>query len=182
MDALKIRDMMIPVAEYATVDEGETLADAFMALAAYNRKQAQGKVHHDMLVTRKGVVVTKLAMLDVFKALEPKYKHVLPERYRSRVLSLDIVDKLIHDFALWTDPGDTLCEKAALCKVLDITHPPEPTEYVEEDDPMEQAVHRYILGVHQPLLVRRDGSVTGVLRMGDVFDFLGIKMTECTLK
>ncbi|WP_027182483.1 hypothetical protein [Oleidesulfovibrio alaskensis] len=179
METPLVRDVMIPVSEYVVIEEGGVLADAFMALEQHCREKGTGKPHRDVLVTRGGTVVAKLTMLDVFKSLEPKYEHVDPERYQGRTLTSDLVNRLIRDFGLWSDPTASLCVKAGSCKITDIMHVPEQSEYVEESDTVEHALHRYILGVHQPLLVRKEGKVTGVLRLGDVFDYLRTKITEC---
>ena len=50
-------------------------------------------------------------------------------------------------------------------------HIPEKIEYIKEEENLEKAMHIYIMGVHQPLLViNADNEVTGVLRFGDIFE------------
>ncbi|MFV0421940.1 CBS domain-containing protein [Oleidesulfovibrio sp.] len=179
METPKVRDIMIPVSEYVVIEERGSLTDAFVALEDFCRDKCKAKPHRDVLVTRDGKVVAKLTMLDVLKALEPRYEHVQTERFQGRTLTAELVDKLIREYGLWADPTAALCRKAGNCSIADVMHLPEAAEFVDEDDTVEHALHRYILGVHQPLLVQKDGDVIGVLRLGDVFDFLRTKMTEC---
>ncbi|MFV0421935.1 CBS domain-containing protein [Oleidesulfovibrio sp.] len=179
METPRVRDIMIPVSEYVVIEDTGVLSDAFVALEDFCRDKNKRKPHRDVLVTRDGKVVAKLTMLDVLKALEPRYEHIQPERYQGRTLTAGLVDKLIREFGLWADPTAALCRKAGSYKIADVMHLPEAAELLDEDDTVEHALHRYILGVHQPLLVQRDGEVTGVLRLGDVFDYLKTKITEC---
>lgn len=179
METPKVRDMMIPVSEYVVIEEGGVLTDAFVALEEFSRDKGKARPHRDVLIAREGVVVAKLTMLDMFKAFEPKYEHVDPARYQGRTLTTELVEKLISEFGLWAEEGTPLCQKAGTCKISEAMHLPEQAEFVEEDDSVQLALHRYILGVHQPLLVRKNGTVTGVLRLGDVFNFLRNQMMEC---
>ncbi len=52
-------------------------------------------------------------------------------------------------------------------------------EYLNEEDELGHAMHRYIVGMHQPLLVRNNGTITGVLRLSDIFDEVKNRMLTC---
>ncbi len=55
--------------------------------------------------------------------------------------------------------------------VADVMYVPEKIEYIKENDSLEKALHIYVMGVHQPLIVRNaEGDITGVLRFGDIFE------------
>jgi predicted transcriptional regulator len=45
-------------------------------------------------------------------------------------------------------------------------------EYVDEDAPIAEAVHQFILGCHQSILVVKKDKVVGVLRLVDIFDLV----------
>ena len=45
-------------------------------------------------------------------------------------------------------------------------------EYVDEEASVAEAVHQFILGCHQSLLVTKDKKVTGVLRLVDMFELV----------
>ena len=55
--------------------------------------------------------------------------------------------------------------------VANVMHIPEQIEYIKEEENLEKAMHIYVMGVHQPLIVKNtDNKVTGVLRFGDIFE------------
>jgi predicted transcriptional regulator len=69
------------------------------------------------------------------------------------------------------EPTSTICERGNRLKVADVMHTPEKIEYIKDTATVDKALHLYVMGIHQPLLVRKeDRKVTGVLRFGDVFE------------
>ncbi len=49
---------------------------------------------------------------------------------------------------------------------------PQEGEYVKEDAKVAEAIHQFILGHHQSLLVLKNGKVVGILRLSDVFKLI----------
>ena len=61
------------------------------------------------------------------------------------------------------------------------SHTPEKMEYIKEAATLEKALHLYVMGIHQPLIVNNeDGKVTGVLRFGDVFEAIRQRLLNCS--
>ena len=59
-------------------------------------------------------------------------------------------------------------------------HIPEKVEYIKEKESLEKAMHIYVMGVHQPLIVKNsDNKVTGVLRFGDIFEAFRQSLLNC---
>ena len=170
---MKIKDLMIPVTDYAAVDEDATLLDVFLAL--------EGASHRDMLVRgADGAVRGKLTMVDVFRALEPNYRRLEDQEDAGRaILTREYVGKVFKRYDLWTDTIPTLCSRVASLRVSEVMRESEEGEFVSPDDDLETAIHRYIMGVRQPLLVRREGSIVGVLRFSDVYDAVGTHILAC---
>lgn len=169
---MRIKDLMIPISEYVTVGIEDTLYECFKALE--DDKIAKGgntHAHRDALVFNvEGDVVGKVTMQDIFLALEPGYKSLKESLSDSSVLTPEYLAQVYKDFDLWTEPLKNICPRAAALKVDDMMHAPEEAEFVGENDPLGLALHRYVMNVHQPLLVRGEGGkITGVLRFGDVF-------------
>lgn len=52
-------------------------------------------------------------------------------------------------------------------------------EFIDEDDTMNNAVHKLIIGNHHSLLVTRRGKIAGVLRLSDVFEKITSALKEC---
>ena len=52
-------------------------------------------------------------------------------------------------------------------------------EYVSEDASLDVAIHQFVMGQHQSLLVTADTKIVGILRLTDVFAAVFHKMKEC---
>jgi CBS domain containing-hemolysin-like protein len=117
-----------------------------------------------------GLYIGKVTMIDIFRALEPNYKKV-DKQQKMSMLSAEFVRQVARDFNLWMEPTQTICERGSRLKVADVMHALEKIEYIKETATLEKALHLYVMGIHQPLIVKnKDGKVTGVLRFGDVFE------------
>ncbi|MCK9240888.1 hypothetical protein [Desulfocurvus sp.] len=180
---MTIKELMIPIGEYVTVSTTDTLAQYFQALEADKAAKGGAHCHRDALVMGPGGQVTgKVTMHDVFLALEPTYKSIMESMSDTSVLTPDYLAGIYKDFNLWAKPLPRLCERAAQITVGDIMHKPGAAEFVDEADPVDVGLHRYVMGVHQPLLVRGpDGRVSGVLRFGDVFKRVKDMTLSCSL-
>jgi len=176
---MKIKELMIPVADYVTVDQNATLMDAFLALDE-DRASRGDASHRDVLVRGEdGNVLGKLTMVDVFRALEPNYRKLKDEKTDYAMLTRDYVAKIFKRYELWTDALPNLCSRVAGLKVGDVAGEPLESEFVDQDDDLEMAIHRFIYGVHQPLLVRAGERVTGVLRYSDVYEAVRKHILAC---
>ncbi len=74
-----------------------------------------------------------------------------------------------------------LCQRGFGLTVSDVMHIPEDHEYVQEDDSLEQALHEYVMDVHQPLIVKKGDEITGLLRFGDLFEMIRKAMLACPI-
>jgi signal-transduction protein with cAMP-binding, CBS, and nucleotidyltransferase domain len=103
-------------------------------------------------------------------ALEPKYKELGDMKAVSRAgFSLEFIKSLIERYALCEVPFTQMCARAANMKVRDFMYTPKEGEYVEADAALCEAIHMLIMGHHQSLLVTKDGTIVGILRLSDVF-------------
>jgi CBS domain-containing protein len=168
----KVKDIMVPLAEYATVSENANLYDAVLALREAQQKFHQGKDPHRaiLVLNDQGNVVGKLSQWDLIKGLEPNYDKIGDFKETSRFgFSPDFLKSLMSKYALWNHPLMDLCRKAAQKKVKDIMYTPTQGEFVREDALLDEAIHQLIVGRHQSLLVTKDKKIAGILRLSDVF-------------
>lgn len=166
-----IKELMIPIAEYIAVGTEDTLYDYFKNIEQGMITKEKGRSHRDALVfDTDGAVGGKVTMLDVFLALEPGYKSILESLSSVSVLTPEYMAKLFRGYNIWNEPLQDLCRKASTLKIKDIMHVPDKNEYIETSQPLTEAFNRYVVGIHQPLLVREEGQVVGVLRLGDMFN------------
>jgi len=177
---ISAKDVMIPISSYVTVKKTDTLLHVLQALDDA-RKTEKDHAHRDAIVVDEdGGFVGKVTMLDIFKALEPNYRKV--EKSSMGALTKLFVDKAVKDFNLWMEPIKDVCTRGAHKSVGDVMHVPGDADFISEEDSVELALHKYVMGVHQPLIVKQGGSVTGILRFGDVFEVTRKAMLSCPIQ
>lgn len=169
---MKVKELMTPVDEYVTLGTGATMGDAAAAMST-------GK-HSDIIVINgNGSLAGILTMTDILAALEPNYKRFTEHERNGETLTNKYVADIFKEFGLWSDTLNELCRKCVRIRVSEAMHVPAEVEYLDEEDDIEFGVHHYITGVHQPLIVRRKGEVTGLLRLADVFEEVRKKIISC---
>jgi CBS domain containing-hemolysin-like protein len=167
-----VKDVMVPLAKYATVPETATLFEAVMALEKAQQDFDQTRYRHRaVLVYDQNKQITgKISQLDILKALEPKYDQIEDTKSISRLgYSRQFLKKMMDQFNLWNKPLDDICKKAGSMKVRDFMYTPTEGEYIEESATLDQGIHQLIVGHHQSLLVTSAKEIVGVLRVTDVF-------------
>jgi len=167
-----VKDLMVPLANYATVSDTATLFEAVMALEKAQLKFDQTRYRHRaiLIYDKTGQIVGKVSQLDILKALEPKYNQIEDTKSISRLgYSRQFLKKMMDQFNLWNKPLDDICKKAGSMKVRDFMYTPTEGEYIEENATLDQGIHQLIVGHHQSLLVTREKEIVGILRVTDVF-------------
>lgn len=179
------RDLMVPIAEYATVFEGSTLLESMLALEkAQEEFTRTGYSHRAVLIMDKNKrVIGKLSQLDFLRVLEHADERsdrdsdigkfgfspmaVVKHREKKRGRGASMKEIL---------------STAANFRVEDFMQSPSEGEYIEEDTPLDTAVHQLTTGLHLSLLVTKGKDIVGVLRMADVFAavFHTMKESEST--
>lgn len=191
MKTYEVKDLMVPLIEYAKVSESATLLQAVDALkeaqAAFDQKRYR---HRAILVTDKSDhVVGKLSQHDVIEALEPNYNNMRNSLQDGSTHRLGFgggfVKSTLEQYHLWEKALENLCEKAVNQKVRNIMYTPGKGEYVKAGAALDEAIHRLIIGRHHSLLVTADHDdreIVGVLRLTDVFEFVSDAMQKCAIK
>jgi CBS domain-containing protein len=180
----KVKDLMVPLSEYATVTENATLYDAVLALeeAQENFEDKHTRYRHRaiLMLDKNGKVVGKLSQLDVLRALEPKYQDMIQGQGSQRFgFTKKFMQSMLEDYSLFANPLDDICRKAGEQPVNKFMHTPTEGEFISEGASLEVAIHQLIMGQHQSLLVTRDDKIVGILRLTDVFAAVFHKMKEC---
>jgi Mg2+/Co2+ transporter CorC len=181
MSEIQVKEIMIPISNYVTVRKEDSLVEVLQALEQ-TRKSENKHAHRDAIVVDvNGVFIGKVTIIDIFRVLEPNYKKV-EQQQKKGMLTAEFVMKAVKDFNLWMEPTQTICERGSRLKVADVMHIPEKIEYIKETDILEKALHLYVMGVHQPLVVKNnDNKVTGVLRFGDIFEVVRKSLLSCNV-
>ena len=175
----KIKDVMIALSDYALVSEEDKLSKAVKVLKLARDDTKYKYKHRAVLAYDKDNNITgKVSLRCILKALEPKYRQFEnPENIGSIGLSRfgfdnDFLSSHVENLSLWDETLEELVKKASKLKVKDIMYTPSNGEYVNEDAPISEAVHQFIMGCHQSLLVLKDKKVVGIIRLSDVFELV----------
>jgi CBS domain-containing protein len=175
----KVKNVMIALSDYALVSEEDNLATAIKVLKQARDDKRYKYKHRAVLVYDKdNNIIGKVSLRCILKALEPKYrKFEHPDNNGSIGLSRfgfneEFLNSPVEDLSLWDETLEELVKKASKLKVNKIMYTPSNGEYVNEDAPIAEAVHQFILGCHQSLLVLKEKKVVGIIRLSDVFELV----------
>jgi hypothetical protein len=173
-----VKELMIPISNYVTVKKTDTLVDVLQALET--AREANEHAHRDAIVVDDtGRFVGKVTMIDIFRALEPNYNRMMSSS--EGTLTESFVMKAVKAFNLWTEPETDICQRGAQKTVADVMHSPRSFEFLQEDDTLEKPLNLYVMGIHQPLIVKQGETVTGVLRFGDMFEVVRKELLACKI-
>jgi CBS domain-containing protein len=171
MDTKKVKDLMVPLDDYAVVPEDATLLDAINALDEAQKRLPQGRQpHRAVLVAGKNKkIVGKVGQLAFLKALEPKYNVLgdLEMLARAGVQS-DFIASMMENYQFFQDSLTDLCWRGRAIRVRDVMRPA--TEHIEENASLREAIHQIIMLQTLSILVTRDSEVVGLLRLSDLYE------------
>ena len=184
MKSYSVKDLMVPLSEYATVTEDANLYEAVLSLEEaqekFEDKHTRYRHRAILILDKAGQVVGKVSQLDALKALEPKYQDMIEGKGSHRFgFTKNFMKSMLDDYNLFARPLDDICRKAGEQNVQIFMSKLTEGEYVSDDTTLDVAIHQFIMGHHQSLLVTRDKKIEGVLRLSDVFAAVFHKMKEC---
>ena len=185
----RIKDIMVPIAEYNKVDAEAHLCDA-LALLKNNYESAKsgtpGHFHKTLFVTDSSKkIIGKISMYDLIRGLVPETSKSLESGqreesiYSSRIWEVEKkADELTERLGWLTRSFVELVKQEAQKKIKDIMTPVQ--AILKEEDTINQAIYlMFRESVRQPLVVRK-GEVVGVVDLMRVFsELLEIAGPEC---
>lgn len=172
MEKYSVEDLMVPLSEYATVSVGCTLRKAVQAL-----EKAQEKFDHSMykhrailILNEDREVIGKLSHLDALRALIPEHNGTYGTDELNRFgFSNSFIRKLHQHHRQQAIPLKQLCSNAGESKVEDYMCAPEENECIDYQSNLTTAIHQLVQENLRSLLVTRQGKITGILRLTDLF-------------
>lgn len=182
METILVKELMVPIEEYATVSQEANLFDAVLALEESHTSIDPTRHKHRavLVLDEQKQVMGKLSMIMILKALEPKYGELEAKGTLSRSgHSPELIDSMFQDHFLWNETLDLICGRALNIKVRDLIGLPEEAGYIEETDDLPKAIHKLVVSEYASLLVKRDDRVVGILRLSDVFSKISTKIKSC---
>ena len=176
-----LKELMVPLAEYATVYEDDNILSAVIALEDAQEAFSPNRYPHRavLVLNKENRVVGKLSQHDMIQALEPQYK-VSKERKKSALdhfgFSRKFIESVSLQYNLWDRPLQNLHKKALEQKVKSFMYKPTEGEYIEESATINETIHRLIIGQHHSLLVTNGPDIVGIVRLTDVFELLRLRL------
>jgi len=181
MNSKKVKELMLPINDYATVDEDASLLDAVITLDEAQARVPPGLQPHRavLVVNKQGKIIGKLGHLAFLRALEPKYNLVgdLPTLSRAG-LSSSFITSMIENMRLWQTDLLDVCRQAQNVRVKDVMHPV--TENIDENAAISEAIHRMVMWQTLSILVTREGKVVGILRLSDLYKEIASIIKTCS--
>jgi CBS domain-containing protein len=172
MKTMTVKELMVPLKEYATVRAEETLRDAVLALekAQLTLDPSQHKHRAILVLDESGNVVSKITMKDILVALEPNYGKVEGMEVLERSgYSPDLIRSMLEDTTLWAEPLQFFHDRATQLKLSDFIQVPSEDEYIDENASLGEATRKLVVFPYHSLLVTSGETVVGILRLSDVF-------------
>ncbi len=172
MKSNRVKDLMVPISEYATVPEDATLFEAVQALERAQEQFNQNRYSHRavLILDKQKKVVGKLSQMDFLGALEPRDANLEQIRnFKQFGFSRKAVALQQEEYLKSSPPIPDLYAKAARMKVTEYMQRPTEGEYVEENASLDIALHQLTAGANLSLLVTRGAEIVGILRLSDVF-------------
>lgn len=168
-----VKDLMVSISEYATVEIGTPLIEAVQILEKAQAKYTGSKYQHRafLVMDKCGNVVGKITQLNALQAIEPKFDFVNDIAEIKKFNFSE--DYMVELRAMYREQGKIINKKtlaiASKKKVEEFMQSHSPGEYISETGSLDQAIHKLVTGKHLSLLVTKDDKITGVLRVADVF-------------
>jgi hypothetical protein len=166
-----VKDVMLPLSEYAVVDDDATILDALKVLKASQQKLPPDRQPHRAVLVRNrtGAIIGKLHHFAFLRALVAEREPMIERNVFDRAgvddsllaSSMRTLDLLTGDFV-------DVCERAKSVVVGDVCTPAE--QGISEDASLADATAAFLESHTLSLLVRRAGVVVGILRLSDLFD------------
>ena len=187
MDDFKVKDLMVPLSEYASVPESASLYEAIAALEKAQTEFDHTKYRHRavMVLDAGGHVIGKLSQLDVLRALESTVTPPSPgmDEILLYGFSPGFIRKWRLEKRVLQSPLTRVCGVVGQLKAKDFMQSPTEGEFVGIDENIDAAIHRLVSGSHLSLIVTgADGQIAGILRLTDVFAAIFHAMKVCQLE
>ena len=171
MDDKTVKDIMLPLSEYATISQERTLREALVALDNAQLGLTNDRHHHRavLVLDAQGDVVGKLSHWAILRKLEPRFLD-------TEALSALCRENLTADYMVDMEESlsdvltglSGLCRRASGVKAKEAMVPA--GESIDQDASLVSAIHQLVVSHANSMLVTHDGRTVGILRLSDVFE------------
>ena len=179
LDAKRVKDVMLPLSEYAVVPQDATFSEAIQVLEQSRQGLAPGQPPHRAVLVKDHheKIVGKVGQLAFLKALEPRHRLEgdLGRLDRAGVDS-EFVGTIMDSLHFWQDSLSVLCRRASSLPVKEFMCPV--TERIDGDAVLTEAIHKIVACQTLSILVTEREEVVGILRLSDLIAEIAALMAE----
>ncbi len=171
MENKKVKELMIPLENYASVHLSSTLLEAAIEMRKSQDKLATGMqpIRAVLVVDDDNNIVGKVGHLAFLKALEPKYNKIIDfEKLTRAGVSTALISSISDNLRLWDEDLKSIFKRAGTIKVKDAMN--SISESIDENASVTEAIHQIIVLQSLSLLVKRGANVVGILRLSDLYN------------
>lgn len=169
-----VKDLMVPMADYATISEGSTFLDALLALETPDLDLGT-PIHPHWIVLvldSNQKVVGKLSQINMLRALEPRTKDVDNiDRLGKFGFSHNFITELREGLRLDATSIENVYTSSEILqmKVEDFMKALGDNDFIDENTSLATAAHQMAVRNMLSMLVTREGEVVGILKLSHVF-------------
>lgn len=177
---MRVDELMVPLTEYASVGENESLERALHALRDAQSKLPSGRQPHRAVLVRdrRGNIVGKIGHFAILDALLPWHTEEFQGPMLQRAwVSEELARQTMDNLTLLQESLPDICRRARSTRVGSMTL--RETIAIDHHLPLVAAIRLLVERQTLSLLVRKDDHIVGVLRLSDVFDHLSGHILEC---
>lgn len=170
MENPRVKDLMLPLSEYATISAEKTIRDALLSLSKAQLGLTQDRHQHRavLVLNNEGQVIGKLSHWAILRSLDVDFLRTddLASLARSG-LSDDFIDSMKASISGLSTSLQTMCGAAAKIRARDAMVPV--GESINEWALLTEAIRTLVTKHTQSLMVTRGNQIVGILRLSDVF-------------
>ncbi len=169
-----VKDLMVPISDYATISEGSTFLDALLALEPPN-VDLGARIHPHWIVLvldSNEKVVGKLSQINMLRALEPTTEDVKNIDKLSRFgFGAHFITQLRENLRLDDTSIESMYTSSEILqmKVEDFMKELADNDFIDENTSLATAAHQMSVRKRLSMLVTREKEVIGILKLSDVF-------------
>jgi CBS domain-containing protein len=165
-----IKDLMVPLEDYARVSEDSTLLEAILALQKARDRQPKGRDPFKavLVVDRNERIVGKVGQFGLVHALGTVHSNWVDVEELDRMgMSESAVSSIRRFHQYFRENLTDLCRRVFSVQVKEIMHPA--AESIDVNASLHEAINKIARWQTLSLLVTAEGDVVGVLRLADVY-------------
>ena len=165
-----VKDLMLPISDYAVTSIDGTVKDAFVDLEKAQSKVQPGQqpLRAVLVADKSGKIVGKIGHLAFLKTIGLTREKVSDRDKLSRAGVDDaLIDSMISHHRFWQSDFQMLCHQARHKLVMDVMVPVD--DNIDENAPITEAIHKIIEKGTLSILVKSGKEVVGILRLSDLF-------------